>query len=78
MNVADLLVGLNIKVPHFLARGGIKCLLKVRCQSTPVALSLVGDFVLLVKALGAIGGLGLVVKGGKSGSESAGEAVLLV
>lgn len=78
MNVADLLVGLNIKVTHFLARGVIERLLKVRSQTAPVAGSLVGDLVLLIQTLGAISGLGLVVKGSESRGESVGEAVLLV
>lgn len=78
VNVADLLVRLDVELSHLPTGRRVECLLEVRVQTAPVVHSLVGDLVLLVKTLGPVGGTVLFVEVGKSGREARGEAVLVV
>lgn len=78
MDITDLLIRLHVEVAQLLAGGVLERLLEVRVQTAPARDSPVGDLVALVQALGALGGVELLVEVGERGGESRGEPMLLV
>lgn len=78
MDITDLLIGLCVKLTQLAAGGVLESLLEVRVQTAPASESLVGDLVALVDALGALGGVVLLVEVAQGGGEPRGEAMLLV
>jgi hypothetical protein len=78
VNVAHLLIGLDIEFAQFLTRGRAQGLLKVTVQSAPAARCLISDLVALIKSLCAICGTSLLVKVAQGACEARGEPVLLV
>lgn len=78
MDIAHLLIGLNIKVAQLLARGGLQGLLEVRAQAAPAIGCLSGDLIVVIDALGALGGIVLLIEVGERGREAVRDTVLLV
>jgi hypothetical protein len=78
VNVAHLLIGLDIEFTQLLTRGRAKGLLKVTVQSAPATRRLISDLVALVKSLCAICGTSLLVKVAQGACKARGEPVLLV
>jgi hypothetical protein len=78
VDVASLLVALDVEFAHFLAGWRVKGLLEVGAETPPAARGLVGDLVLLVDALGPVSGTVLAVEVGESRRKAGGDAVLVV
>lgn len=62
MNIADLLIGLNIKVTQLLTGGVLQSLLEVRAQAAPASSRLSGDLVAIIDTASALGGIVLLIE----------------
>lgn len=78
VDVAHLLVGLDVEVANLTASRGAERLLKVGVETLPAAGGLVGDLVALIESLGTLCSLVLLVEVGQGSGEAVGDAVLLV
>lgn len=78
MDIANLLVCLEVEISHFTTSRGIQGLLKVRMEAAPPAGSLVADLITLVQALCFLTGMVLFIETRKSVRESLGETAFLV
>lgn len=78
MDIAHLLISLDVEVAQLLAGGVFEGLLEVGVQAAPARRGLGGDLVVLVKAAGALGRVEFLVEIAQGGGEAVREAVLLV
>jgi hypothetical protein len=78
VNVEDLLLALLVELAETLTGGRAGSLLEVGAQALPSLVGLVGDAVLLVHGLGALGGVVLLVEVLQGLCEAVADTVLLV
>lgn len=78
MDVAHLLVALDVELADSATGRGVERLLKIRVETAPAADGLVADLVALVEPLGALRGVVLLVEVVQDGGEARGDAVLAV
>lgn len=78
MDVADLLVALDVEGANLLAGGRTDGLLEISVQALPSGLSLIGDAIVVVKTLGLVSRLVLLIEGGQGVGELRADTVLVV
>lgn len=78
VDIAHLLISLQIEIPQLATIRGVQRLLKVRVNPAPAARGLGAQLVALVETARAVGCLNLLVEVAERSGEAGGEAVLLV